>query len=112
MIVILNIRSQGPETRNLNLARCRKDWPKRRHWSEVSCHDNSDDNDDLAYSDYVHDSGDDLGEISAIPHRTKRVRRTTAPYTARFSRYNSIRNLANEAELFDIPSDYPFNKLA
>jgi hypothetical protein len=93
MVVIPNIRPRGPETRNLNLARCRKDSPKRRHRSEVSCEDNRDDDDDPADSDYMHDSADDLGEISVIPHRTKRVRRTAAPRAAKSFRYNSIRNV-------------------
>ncbi|KAJ5181210.1 hypothetical protein N7472_011170 [Penicillium cf. griseofulvum] len=80
------------ETRHSDLAPRRKDSPKRRHRSEVSCEDNIDDNADPGDRDYVHDSGDDPREISAIPHRTKRVRRAAAPRAARFSQHNAVRN--------------------
>jgi hypothetical protein len=104
-VVILNSRSLVSEYRNFDLAPSKKVSSKRRHRSEVSCEDNSDDNDDPCDSDFVHDSDDDPRGNSTIPRRTKRVRRAAAPRAAKFSRHNALRNSAKEAEFLDVPAD-------
>ncbi|KAJ6075685.1 hypothetical protein N7499_007666 [Penicillium canescens] len=71
-VVIINSRSQLLESTNSDLAP-RKSF-KRHRRSEVSCENNSDDNDDPSDSDYVHDRGDDPRESPTIRRRTKRVR--------------------------------------